>query len=431
MRHLAGWLIICLIVGLLCCVSGCRRETQPQIVLRFWNGFTGPDGRTMLKLVKRFNSENPDVHVLMQRMDWNTYYNKLFVAGIGKRAPEIFVVHTNAIVRFAQANFVRSMDDYAAAHSGEIRDIDPNVWRAVEVNGKHYGLPLDVHAMGMYYNRRLFREAGFVDASGEAKPPRTREEFMDAVRRMTREKGAEGQKQWGFVFANYSNTAYAFMKQFGGKFFSPDNSRCLINSPENVAALQFCMDMVHKEKAAPSPENFDAWVGFRQGRTAMTFEGIYMLPDLQKQKDLDFAGAPIPQVGPQAATQTGSHNLCLRVDLDARTTSAAWRFLKYLSDNSLDWAEGGQIPVRRSLRESSRFKKMTVQYQFARQIPYVAYLPQVPFVFEYNTEFDLAIEKALRGSATPQGALDLAAANVNKIIARRLDDLRRAKGARQ
>ena len=51
-----------------------------KVTLRFWNGFTGPDGRTMLALVKRFNRENPDVHVVMQRMEWGTYYNKLFVS---------------------------------------------------------------------------------------------------------------------------------------------------------------------------------------------------------------------------------------------------------------------------------------------------------------------------------------------------------------
>jgi multiple sugar transport system substrate-binding protein len=65
----------------------------------FWNGFTGPDGRTMLALVRRFNEENPDVQVTMQRMAWATYYNKLFV-GLGGRAPEISVLQSDAFARF-------------------------------------------------------------------------------------------------------------------------------------------------------------------------------------------------------------------------------------------------------------------------------------------------------------------------------------------
>jgi len=91
--------------------SGCTRGGGKKIVVRFWNGFTGPDGRTMLRMVQHFNANNPDVEVLMQRMDWATYYNKLFVSGLGGRAPEVFVLQTHSVPRFARANFVRGVDD--------------------------------------------------------------------------------------------------------------------------------------------------------------------------------------------------------------------------------------------------------------------------------------------------------------------------------
>ena len=49
----------------------------------------------------------------------------------------------------------------------------------------------------------------------------------------------------------------------------------------------------------------------------------------------------------------------------------------------------------------------------------MAYMPRIPFLFEFQTEFDLAVERALRGSATAAAALATAEANVNRIIARR------------
>ena len=61
---------------------------------------------------------------------------------------------------------------------------------------------------------------------------------------------------------------------------------------------------------------------------------------------------------------------------------------------------------------------MTVQSQFAREIPNAVYLPRLPYIFEFQTEFNNAIEKALRGSETPQKALDQAAANIDTIIQR-------------
>jgi multiple sugar transport system substrate-binding protein len=419
MRAFCKTSLVLLLIALFSTLTGCRTASRHAVTIRYWNGFTGPDGITMLRLVRRFNRENPDVNVLVQRMDWATYYNKLFVAGIGRRAPEVFVLQTLAMLRFARAHFVRSLDDLVAGADGlDVRQIPPNIWSSVEVAGKHYGVPLDIWTLGMYYNRRLFREAGIVDARGEPKPPTNRKEFLDAARRLTRRGQNGAPDRWGYVFTNFESNVYTLMRQFGGAFFTPDYSRCVLNNPQNVAALQFCVDLIRKARVAPPPENFDAWIGFRQGRVGMAFEGIYMLADLQRQTDLDYGGAPVPQFGPYPGVWTGSHNLCLRSDLQGRQLEASWRFIKFLSDNSLDWAAGGQIPVRADLRRTTRFRAMPIQAAFARQIPIVSYLPRIPFIFEFQTEFNTAIEKALRGSATPQQALAIAEANINRVIAR-------------
>lgn len=412
--------------------AGCSGGSGKTLV-RFWNGFTGPDGITMLHLVQRFNAANPDVEVLMQRMAWATMYNKLFVAGLGGRAPELFVLHTRAIDRFVRAGFARNNDDLVHGTNGiDVSDLDANVWKAVDFGGRHYGLPLDCHATGMYYNAKLLRDAGMVDAAGKVKPPTDRASFLEAAQRATRKGKTSDLDEWGFVFTNWETNCYSIMRQYGGEFFTPDLSKCILNSPENIDALQFCVDLIRKYKVAPPPENFDAWIGFRQGRIAMAFEGIYMLADLQKQTDLEFGGAPLPVIGRQPGAAADTHNLCLRSDLTGRHLEATWRFMKFLSENSLDWAAGGQIPARKDLRATPRFQEMAVQSEFAREIPYVSYLPRLPFIFEFQTEFDLAIEKALRGRATPKDALDVAVANINAIILREKDTVLRsvAQGVR-
>ena len=366
----------------------------------------------MLRLVRRFNQENPDITVLMQRMDWGTYYNKLFVGGLGGRAPEVFVLHTRALLRFARAGFAAPLDpilgDFPAS-----TDMDANVWEAAKVEGSHYGLPLDVHAMGMYYNKKLFRDSGL----DPAKPPTNRVEFLEAMRRIKKPGKSGEPDQWGYVFTNFETCTYTFLKQFGGSPFTPDYSRCTLSSPENIAALAFCRSLI-KEGLVPSPENIDSWIGFRQGRIGMVFEGIYMLADLQKQKDLDFAGAPVPQVTTHSAVWADSHNLCLKAGLTPEKQRAAWRFMRFLSDNSVDWAAGGQIPTRPSLRATPEFQAMAVQSAFAKQIPFVQYQPRLPFIFEYQTEYGLAVEKILRGKSSPEEALAAAEKRVNEIIKR-------------
>ncbi len=412
---------VIIIIMLACLLAGCGDRSTHKTTIRFWNGFTGPDGRTMLGMIKRFNQENPDIHVTMQRMEWAMYYNKLFVAGIGNRAPEVFIIHAGNIERFMQANFLRPIDDLMAGPQGiDGNDFSENVWAALEKDGSHYGIPLDVHMLGMYYNKKLFREAGIVDERGEPKPPANRVEFVDALTRLTKDTNSDGRiDQWGYVFTWYRTNLYTFMHQWEGSFFTPDEKRCLLNDPGNIAALDFCSELLRDRKIAAPPENIDAWIGFRQGKVGIAFEGIYMLSDLIKQKDLEFGAAPLPVLGNVPAAWADSHTICLKNNLDAKTLEAAWRFAKFLSDNSLDWAEGGQVPVRKSLRDTERFRRMTTQYEFAKEIPYIRYVPRVPFIFEFLTEFDNAVEKSLLGSVRPKEALDDATDNINAILARR------------
>lgn len=388
-------------------------EGGSPVTIRFWNVFTGPDGRTILRIVKQFNQENPDVHVVMQRMDatGGIYYNKLFIAGLGGRGPEVFVAHSDVLPRFVRAGLLRPMDDLLSAGGLDASDFDENVWQYVQYNGRVMAIPLDVHPLGLYYNKELFRQSGIVDDKGEARPPTNREEFVDALRKL---KKAD---QWGLVFTWLRTNVYAITQQFGGQMFTDDLSRCTLDEPRNVQALQFCVDLM-KEQLIARPQSMDSWIGFRQGKVGMVFEGIYMLPDLQRLNNLQYAGAPMPQVGNRRATWGNSHSLCIRPGLSGKELEAAWRLIRYLSDHSLDWAEGGQVPVRKSLRQTPRFAAMTIQSRFAEQMPYVCYLPRVPFIFEFHYEFDLAVERALRMSVTPHEALSAATQRLNAVLER-------------
>lgn len=400
--------------ALLLLASSCDRRPAGEAVieLRFWNGFTGPDGRTMLAMVRRFNESHPGIRVTMQRMDWATYYNKLFVAGRGGRTPDLFVVHTETLPRLRAGGFVRAIDDLTGPGKLDASDIDPNVWQASSHDGRHFGVPIDIHLDGMFYNRKLFRDAGIVDEHGEPKPPTNRQEFLDAVRKLR----ATGPENWGFVFTWLRNNAYCLMRQHGGDVMDA-KGRVTLDTPENAAALAFLRGLVN-DGVAPTPENYDAWVGFLQGRVGIAFEGIYMLPDLRRQADLDYGAAPLPTLGDQPAAHASSHNVCVRADLSGKELDAASLFVKYLSDNSLDWADGGQVPVRRSLRDTDRFRAMKAQSAFAKQIPAAAYYPASPYVFEYEQEMDFAVERVLKGRLTAEAALKQAATAVDRVIDR-------------
>ena len=399
---------------------GCSRGGASDAVeLRFWNGFTGPDGRTILRLVQQFNRENPDVRVSIQRMDWGTYYNKLFVAGIDGRSPEVFVSHASALGRMQRAGLLRPADDLFGDGPGRVPagDFDPNVLAAITFDGRRYALPLDVHPQGMFYNKALFRRAGL---DPEA-PPTDRDSFLDAARRVGELPAQNGASFFGFAFTWLRLDCLTLMRQFGGRLLAEDGSPEPLTSPANVEALAFARERIVESGLAPRPEAMalDSFIGFRQGRIGMIFQGIFMLPELERQaeqSDLEFAGAPLPTLGVEPAAIMDSHALCLDPRLEGEKLEAARRFVAFLSGNSLTWATGGQVPARQSLRQTPEFAAMEVQSAFASQIPYGFYPPQVDFIFEFQTEFDLAVESVLRGTKPP--AVALAAAQTRIAAAR-------------
>lgn len=389
------------------------------IRLNFWNGFTGPDGRTMLRIIREFNESHPDIEVTMQRMEWAIYFNKLMVAGIDGRGPQVFVLHASELPRFQRAGFIAPIDEVYGEPDGlPIDDFDPDLLKHLRYDGKMVGVPMDIHPQGMYLNAEMLREAGIVDEDGHARPPTNRQEFMEAVKAMRLDPNHDGRPdQWGFALTMWRNNFISLMPQFGGSYFD-EQGRCALDSPENVAALEFLVSLGGDDPLVPAPENNLGWVGYRQKKVAMVFDGIYMLGDLKRLEGLEYIAAPIPQIGPYPGTHGDSHVLCVAAGLDPAERAAAEAFVKFISNHGIEWADAGQVPARISARTSDAFRDMPVQYAFSHQVPYVMYPPRSPAVFELQQQIDFAVEKALRGRVTPEEALRTARENFEDFVAK-------------
>jgi multiple sugar transport system substrate-binding protein len=357
----------------------------------------------------------------MQIIPWGTYYDKLTLSLAYGGAPEVFIVHAARLPEFAAFDTLEPLDPLFAAAQPPLKseDFAPVPWHASFYKGHQLALPLDVHPLGLYYNTQLFKDAGIVDKNGKAKPPRTLQEFLDAARKITKDTNKDGRPdQWGFVFTNQRSNWLTFTGQFGGSILSPDLKTCVIDSDANRQASQLMHDFIYKYKIAPRPEGVDAWLAFRQGKVGMAMEGIYMLTSLEEQKGLPFAGAPVPQFGPNGAAWGGSHLLCQPAGIAPEASRAAWRFMRFLSDNSYEWATGGQVPARLKVLHSPRFAALPVQAQFARQLPFVQYEPLSPRANAMFPFVDPAIESVLLDLRTPEDALKDAQRRIDQVLHR-------------
>jgi len=412
------WISVCL--ALIC---GCGSHKTPArskvVTLQFWNGFSGPDGTTMERIVRRFNSEHPDIKVRMQIIPWGTYYDKVTLGLAYGGAPDVFILHCDALPRYADSSSLLCLDDLIA--KGDLREADfmPRPWQACHWKGKQYAIPLDCHPQGLYYNVDLFKKAGIVDERGNAKPPADLKEFLADAKKLTIDTNGDGTPdQWGFVFTWLRTNYVTFLSQQGGSLLSKDSRESMLNSPQANAALDLMTDFVDKYKIAPRPEGQDAWIGFQTGKIAMALEGIYMLSSLEQQKKLHYAGAPCPMFGRQRGAWANSHLLVMPAKLSPEKRRAGWTFIKYLSDHSLEWAKGGQVPVRKSILASPAFRQLPVQYEFSKQLPYVAYLPASVSINQVLPFADAAVEAALCGIKPAHEALAEADRRTREVLER-------------
>jgi multiple sugar transport system substrate-binding protein len=400
-----------LVLGLLRSdISFAQTGTQKKVHIDFWNGFTGPDGQVMLGIIRRFNEANPDVEVSMQRIDWNTYYNKLLVAALDGRGPEVFVIQSQWMTRMHRNGFIADLSGMYRGKDGiPESDFVPYVLKQIRYGNEMVGVPLDIWPFGLYYNADLFTQAGIPH------PPQNRAEFLDDAKRM-QHKGKDGAPDtWGYSLTNWQWNYQTILPQFDGRYLDAQGRADLAN-PNNVAALQFMVSLKGPPTLIPPPENQIGWTGFRQKQVGMVFDGIFMVGDLLRLNDFHYKAAPMPVVGHHPGTLADSHCLCIRNGLTVAQKEAAERFVRFLSNNSIDWAAAGQVPARTSARQNPKFAEMPVQYAFSKEIPYIQYPPRTAVEYEMNQEVNFAVEKAVRGDATPLAALQIANANVQKYL---------------
>src|SRR5258708_37371119 len=102
------------------------------VQLVFWNGLTGSDGATLVKMTQQFVKENPDISVHTEMMDWGVFFPKLQASLVAGNPPDIFLLHIDELPEFAKLGVIQSTDDLFDDHGGPLpaADFSQPVFRA-------------------------------------------------------------------------------------------------------------------------------------------------------------------------------------------------------------------------------------------------------------------------------------------------------------
>ena len=153
--------------------------------LSFWQ-FYGPGGGSKLQdqwfqdMVKSWNSSH-DVKVELLYVPNQDYMNgsKLQTAFASGQGPDIFIISPGDFLRYYNGDVLVNLSQYM--EDAAKKDFFDNVMETRMVDGKIYGLPMEVEPMAMYYSHKAFTEAKL----SEADIPKTWDQLIEVSKKLT------------------------------------------------------------------------------------------------------------------------------------------------------------------------------------------------------------------------------------------------------
>ena len=129
------------------------------------------------KLKDEFMAAHPNIIVKgdTYRFDTKTFTMK----ASANQLPTIFNTWFTEINNIIKQGYAADITEQMKKHGFDAA-LNPEILNLLkDENGKIYGVPTDAYAQGLYIDKKLFKEAGLVNADGSIKVPNTYEELAE------------------------------------------------------------------------------------------------------------------------------------------------------------------------------------------------------------------------------------------------------------
>ncbi|MFD2671070.1 ABC transporter substrate-binding protein [Marinicrinis sediminis] len=288
---------------------------------------SGSQEDTLEAMIAKFEETHPDIKVNHEVVDYGNYYTKLNVGIAGGDAPDVFEVGYENFVSYAAKDVLADLSPVIAADS----EFDPSIYKqlaydAFNYNGKQYGVVQNFSNVVLFYNKDLFDQYGVEYPTADW----TWEDELEAAQKLTHPEDGI----WGTYAPIQFWEFYKTIAQNGGGIWN-DNNEPVVNSKENVEALQWMIDKASKYEVSP-PLNSDTFNqadadlnAFRDGKLAMLRGGIWNFGRFA-DADLNWDIALEP-----GSSQKAHHFFAdgLVVSKQTDHAEAAWAFIKFMSSD--------------------------------------------------------------------------------------------------
>jgi multiple sugar transport system substrate-binding protein len=358
--------------------------------------------------IKRFNEQNPDIKATLLEFSTSADEQRTqFVQRQEAKSGECDVFYADVIwtAEFASQKWIFDMSPYVESRKG---DLIPATLDTVTYDGKIWGMPQQTDAAFLYYRTDQVDQV-----------PATWQEVYEVA----------GQND-GIVYqgAPYEGLTCDFLElayAAGGEVLSEDGKEAVIDSPENVKALQFMVDGVKDGIAANGVTTYmeeESRRYFESGKATFMRNWPYAYALGQKKGTAvsgKFKVAPFPEFeGAGKAAILGGHNNVISVY--SENPGAALKLVDFLSSDEeqiIMFRDYSLAPTVASAYDDPGVQK---KYDFATQLkesvgqararPVSPVYPQISQAIYKN------VNEALAGRVSPEEALKNAQSQMQQAL---------------
>ena len=309
-----------------------------MVTLRF-SARMGDKEAFFTERIATFQMQNPGVTVKYEPLPQADaeYYPKLQVLSATKNLPDVFwaSIGRSSYQFLADKGVLRDLEPLVKGSNLDLSQFYPNAIASLRINGKLFAMPQTVHSgrSMLFYNKTAWEKAGL-------KLP-DYEYTYDQLAQDSQKIVTSGGAQFGFsgVYGGTDDFLATLIpiRAFGGEVLSPDGKKCLLDSKEALAAVQWMADGFQKTKISPLPvQGQDVNAGnadlFANGKIAAfqaSYGGEFTPTDKQLMNGVVRASTLMPK-GPSGKHGTMFEINCMAMSPTSQNADMAWKFLTFL-----------------------------------------------------------------------------------------------------
>ncbi len=321
------------------------------VEIEYWQYFFDARVEAMETLIANFEAANPDITVTMTHFPYADYRTKVAAAIPAGEGPDVVQLFYGWLNDYVEAELIQPLpsDTFPAAQ------IDAEFFPMVQAmkDGENYwALPTAVRSLALFYNERLFEEAG-IDG-----PPATLDELMETAAALTKTDAAGNITQVGITAGMTAQDHHwwreGLVRQFGGEPYVDDYKTVNYNSDAGIAALGFYTDMFLGDSPVSAIGFMDEpQAAFKAGRAGMHIDGSFRIGSLNGTRGLKWGVTELPANADGNRSNYSSYWVnAITTKAEGEKYDAAVKFMEYItSDEAMQiWLDTvGELPAKPSV----------------------------------------------------------------------------------